>query len=259
MLIYSMSDIHGFLEAFQSALKKVDLSGENKIVFLGDYIDYGPQSREVLESIMHLQKKYGANKVVVLLGNHEKDFLDWLTEYEDINIHIAKIDTYSKCEWLQQERDCDYETLKSFLSQEHWKAFSATEHILSWDSRNAEAVRLLLEDADEIITWLRGCLYYYETDNQIFVHAGIAEWAKEEWLCVTSDDLMVRKYPASKGTFYKDVIAGHISTARISKNNEFYGVLHDGESHYYLDGTTYRSGKVPVLVYDTEEKIYFEK
>ena len=67
MLIYSMSDIHGFLEAFQSALKKVDLSGENKIVFLGDYIDYGPQSREVLEIIMHLQKKYGANKVVVLL------------------------------------------------------------------------------------------------------------------------------------------------------------------------------------------------
>ena len=28
---------------------------------------------------------------------------------------------------------------------------------------------------------------------------------------------------------------------------------------WYLDGTTYRSGKIPVLVYDTEEKIYFEK
>lgn len=75
MLIHSMSDIHGFLEVFQTALKKVDLSGDNKIVFLGDYIDYGPQSREVLEIIMHLQKKYGVNKVVVLLGNHEKDIL----------------------------------------------------------------------------------------------------------------------------------------------------------------------------------------
>lgn len=126
------------------------MSGENKIVFLGDYIDYGPQSREVLESIMHLQKKYGVNKVVVLLGNHEKDFLDWLEEYENFNGHLAKTNTYSKCEWLQQEQDCDYETLKSFLSPEHWKTFSSIEHILSWDSRNAEAVGLLLEDADQL-------------------------------------------------------------------------------------------------------------
>lgn len=259
MLIHAMSDIHGFYDAFRTALKKVDLSGDNKIIFLGDYIDYGSQSREILETIMDLQKKYGTNKVIVLLGNHEKDFLDWLEEYEDINAHIANLSTYSNHEWLQYDSDCDYETLKSFLTPEHWSAFSASEPILSWDSRNVEAVRLLKEDADEIITWLRTCLYYYETDQQIFVHAGIAEWAGEEWLCVTSEEMMVSKYPASTGAFYKDIIAGHISTARISNNNEFYGVFRDGKNHYYLDGTTYKSGKVPILVYDTEKRIYFER
>lgn len=44
-----MSDIHGFLEAFEEALKKTDLSGENQLILLGDYIDYGPDGRAVLE------------------------------------------------------------------------------------------------------------------------------------------------------------------------------------------------------------------
>ena len=37
---YMMSDIHGFLEAFEVALKKTDLSGKNQLILLGDYIDY---------------------------------------------------------------------------------------------------------------------------------------------------------------------------------------------------------------------------
>ena len=58
---YMMSDIHGFLEAFEAALKKTDLSGKNQLILLGDYIDYGPDGRAVLE----------------------KALLDWLEEYAD--------------------------------------------------------------------------------------------------------------------------------------------------------------------------------
>jgi serine/threonine protein phosphatase 1 len=247
-----MSDIHGFLEAFLSALERVDLSGENQLVLLGDYIDYGPNSREVVETIMDLQKKHGNDKVIALSGNHEKDFLDWLEEYADINAHLENLETYKYHEWLQSDMDSDYVTLKSFLLEEHWKRFSDMEPVLSMDSKNTLAIRLLLEDAGEIITWLKGLPYFYETDKQIYVHAGVAEWAKEDWLCVTSEELMVGKYPASIGAFYKDVIAGHISTERISGNDGFYEVFHDGQSHYYLDGTTYKSGKIPVLVCDTK-------
>ena len=52
---YMMSDIHGFLEAFEAALKKTDLSGKNQLILLGDYIDYGPDGRAVLElSLIHI-------------------------------------------------------------------------------------------------------------------------------------------------------------------------------------------------------------
>ena len=38
---FMMSDIHGFYEAFETALNKVDFSGENQLFLLGDYIDFG--------------------------------------------------------------------------------------------------------------------------------------------------------------------------------------------------------------------------
>ena len=68
---YMMSDIHGFLEAFEAALKKTDLSGKNQLILLGDYIDYGPDGRAVLEKVRALQEKYGSEKVIALMGNHE--------------------------------------------------------------------------------------------------------------------------------------------------------------------------------------------
>jgi len=66
MKIYAMSDIHGYLDAFEQALENIDLSGDNMLILLGDYIHGGDESREVLERIMDLQAEYGDDKVVVL-------------------------------------------------------------------------------------------------------------------------------------------------------------------------------------------------
>lgn len=68
--IYAMSDIHGCLDAFEYALSLVDFSSDNKLILLGDYV-HGPDSYGVLEKIMQLQNKYGHDKVIALLGNHE--------------------------------------------------------------------------------------------------------------------------------------------------------------------------------------------
>lgn len=75
MKVYAMSDIHGYLQEFEYALSKIDLSGENKLILLGDYI-HGPDSYGVLDRIMGLQEKYGAEKVIALLGNHEEESLN---------------------------------------------------------------------------------------------------------------------------------------------------------------------------------------
>lgn len=68
--IYTMSDIHGCLAAFEYALSLVDLSGSKKLVLLGDYV-HGPDSYGVLEKIIQMQNEYGAGKVIALIGNHE--------------------------------------------------------------------------------------------------------------------------------------------------------------------------------------------
>ena len=75
MKIYAMSDIHGCLQEFDTALEMVDLSGDNMLILLGDYV-HGPDSYGVLDRIISLQQKYGSDKVVALAGNHEDMVLD---------------------------------------------------------------------------------------------------------------------------------------------------------------------------------------
>lgn len=76
-MIYAMSDIHGCYKEFLKALELIDLSGNNKLILLGDYIHGGKDSYKVLEKIIELQKKYGKDKVVALMGNHEEMVIEF--------------------------------------------------------------------------------------------------------------------------------------------------------------------------------------
>lgn len=71
-MVYAMSDIHGAFFEFLDALELVDLSGSNKLVLLGDYIDGGGYDKNVLDKIIELQNRYGTDKVIALIGNHEE-------------------------------------------------------------------------------------------------------------------------------------------------------------------------------------------
>ncbi|WP_172623397.1 hypothetical protein [Arabiibacter massiliensis] len=108
------------------------------------------------------------------------------------------------------------------------------------------------------LRWLRQLPLYYETDAQIFVHAGIDEEAGEYWKVGTEDHFFHSKFPCTFGAFEKDIVAGHVGTYRMCGENR---VFWDGQSHFYLDGTTETSHIVPVLKYDTETGVYtsFEK
>ena len=59
-MTYVMSDIHGFLKELDEALSRIDLSEDVRLVLLGDYIDYGPDSGGVLRRVWDLQKMCGA-------------------------------------------------------------------------------------------------------------------------------------------------------------------------------------------------------
>jgi serine/threonine protein phosphatase 1 len=62
---YVMTDIHGRLEPLKSLLAQIPEGA--KIVFLGDYVDRGSESREVVALVRSLQ----ASGAVCLRGNHE--------------------------------------------------------------------------------------------------------------------------------------------------------------------------------------------
>lgn len=75
MKIYCMSDIHGCLAEFEQALSLVSEHLEEEgvmLLLLGDYIHGGQDNIGVLDKIISLQNRYGSDKVVALMGNHEE-------------------------------------------------------------------------------------------------------------------------------------------------------------------------------------------
>ena len=119
---------------------------------------------------------------------------------------------------------------------------------------------MLLSDHEKMIWWMQQMPLYYETDAQIFVHAGVDEEAGEYWMWGSSSDVFLWKFPPSKGRFYKTVIAGHVGTGtrELADDREYNDIYYDGESHYYIDGSVYKNGKLLLLGYDEENNKYYQ-
>ncbi|HWT80645.1 MAG TPA: metallophosphoesterase family protein, partial [Candidatus Methylomirabilis sp.] len=64
---YVIGDIHGCLLPLQRLLAKISPQPGDEVIFIGDYIDRGPESREVVEHLLGL-----SYRCVFLMGNHEK-------------------------------------------------------------------------------------------------------------------------------------------------------------------------------------------
>ena len=258
--IYAMSDIHGHYDLLrerveqikQLQISRVEESTADKILFLGDYIDEGPDGFQCLKLIRDLQNKF-PGRVIVIKGNHEQ----WLLNYLD-----------AKETWMGP--DTELGTLVSFLTKEQleqvgkYVAGGQSERV-SLSETEAENIlntysyirKCIKENHGDLIGWLCELPLYYETDRQIFVHAGIDEEAEDTWMWGTSDDVFLNKFPETTGKFYKDIIAGHVGSATVSGDRDFHDVYYDGASHYYIDGTVHVSGHIPVLVFDEERGRYY--
>jgi hypothetical protein len=72
--LWVIGDIHGMFDPLNRLLRRILLvqqerpSAQTGIVFLGDYIDYGPSSRQVLDALIALRTDFDC---VFLAGNHE--------------------------------------------------------------------------------------------------------------------------------------------------------------------------------------------
>lgn len=91
---FVIPDIHGCLKTLQALIAQLDIRELDHIYFLGDYVNKGPQSLEVLEYMISIEDKY---QIFPLLGNHDQLLINYLenrkensapdvfTEFADLN------------------------------------------------------------------------------------------------------------------------------------------------------------------------------
>lgn len=75
--VFAIGDVHGCASELKLLLNKLPIDSKTLVVFLGDYVDRGSQSREVIETLISLKKSV---PMVTLMGNHESMFLDFLKD-----------------------------------------------------------------------------------------------------------------------------------------------------------------------------------
>ena len=68
-MIYAIGDIHGCKGPLEKILNKIPLKEEDTLVFHGDYIDRGPDSKGVIDLLMNLSLSHP--NTIFLKGNHE--------------------------------------------------------------------------------------------------------------------------------------------------------------------------------------------
>ncbi len=75
--VYIVGDIHGCAQELEVLVAGLPLQPDDRLVFLGDYIDRGPGSREVVDFLLRLKAERNY-QLTCLKGNHEDMFLDFL-------------------------------------------------------------------------------------------------------------------------------------------------------------------------------------
>lgn len=162
MATIAIGDIHGNLAALEDLLGKVlpVLEEADQLVFLGDYVDRGPDSRGCLERIVRL-KKERPSSVVTLIGNHEMWMLDsrrdptrhsWIFTGQG----FLTIESYSRAAAAILDREI-----------RHYGPRLFTEKIpLSYEV-------FFKEVPSEHLALLDGLKSYHQTQDVICVHGGV--------------------------------------------------------------------------------------
>ena len=73
MKTYAIGDIHGCLHTLLALINKLPLERQDKLIFLGDYIDRGDHSKQVVDYVKSMTE---SGQAIALMGNHERMCID---------------------------------------------------------------------------------------------------------------------------------------------------------------------------------------
>ena len=89
MALYAIGDIHGCARTLDALLAEIDAGTGDTLVFVGDYVDRGPSSKDVIERLIGLEQQAwdGRGPVCVFLrGNHDQMMLDYVDGRGDFEL-----------------------------------------------------------------------------------------------------------------------------------------------------------------------------
>ncbi len=185
MRTFAVGDIHGQFSTLTKLLAKLPINlKEDELVFLGDLVDRGPNSRQVLEFVMQLQQDY--SKVTVLKGNHEEMMIKSCHEAEDFSY------------WMAMGGDATY---LNYCTKPNMTWMLFAEHLPS-----------------ETYLYLENLPFSYENEHARFVHAGAYLGQDGEW---KTDRANYALWYRGKDFFSKymgkTIVIGHTPTNKIRK------------------------------------------
>jgi serine/threonine protein phosphatase 1 len=76
MKTLAFGDLHGHYDEMKKLIDLVKPNNHDTLIFLGDYIDRGKQSFEIIEYMLELNHQYNC---IFLKGNHEEMFMDYMS------------------------------------------------------------------------------------------------------------------------------------------------------------------------------------
>ena len=196
-------DIHGCAKTLKALIEDlIKPSKHDWLYFLGDYIDRGPSSKEVIDYLMFLQRE--DFNLRLLLGNHE----DYLLQSYNNELNLKSIlglkqVNRKKREWLYHG------------GKQTMESFNLTD---------------LKQFPTEYLEWMKHLEYYIELDKYILVHAGL-NFKIDNPFSDKESMLWVREFEVdSKKVNKKKIVHGHVPVSL-----EFIDLSIKNESYKFID------------------------
>lgn len=197
---YAIGDIHGCLDKVLRLLELLRYDpAADRLIFLGDYIDRGPESKGVIDCMLCLQRENPDN--VFLMGNHEDNFLTYM--------HVSASRSGASF-WLKEPffAGGGVATLQSYVP----------------GMRDPYEERLTEHIPAEHVAFFEALQLYWTTDEYIAVHAGVRPGVPLERQ-YDNDLLRIRgPFLYSPHGLGKRVVFGHTPFPEVQRTDDKIGI-----------------------------------
>jgi serine/threonine protein phosphatase 1 len=194
-----ISDIHGCYIEFRALLGQVSYNpAEDQLILIGDYIDRGPYSRQVLDFLIELSEN---PNVVMLRGNHDQMMIDAFTSHNEDAL------------WLNNG---GHMTIISYTGD------SFFEEGFDWDDY-MKAKNLILNRYASHIAFLETLPFSYHDDEYIYVHAGINPCYEDWTLTLNHEMIWIRDMFYRNATNLEQIVVfGHTPTSSLHEGHDIW-------------------------------------